>query len=377
MYIRLRHNNIYKKYKKIVSMAVSGGIDSSITAWLLKKQGYKVFGIFMKNWNNKYNCPSKKDLIDSINISIILDISLKIINFIEEYKYIVFNEFLREYSIGRTPNPDIFCNSNIKFRFFLKYSLSIKSNYIATGHYARIRKKLCFFNLKLYELIKGIDNKKDQSYFLHRLNQSQLSKSLFPIGNFNKTNIRKIANKLNFLNKDKKDSMGICFIGKFSFKNFINHYFPLKVGKILNSEKIFLGKHKGLFFYTIGQRRGLIKSKIKNNKKFLLQKFNKIYIINKNIKKNTLYVEQGSYNEFLLIENILINNIHFISKVYPLKILFSAKNRYKKIDSKIKLIRLDKRKFLLKFISKQICFSPGQSLVFYNINVCIGGGIII
>ncbi|WP_339045045.1 tRNA 2-thiouridine(34) synthase MnmA [Candidatus Zinderia endosymbiont of Aphrophora alni] len=363
------------KKKKII-LGMSGGIDSSVSAWILKEQGYEVIGLFMNNWNDnkkKNNfCNNKKDLIDAISIADIIGINIKIVNFSKEYKKYIFSNFIKEYKKGNTPNPDITCNSIIKFNFFLNYANSIlKTNLIATGHYARIKKTL----KGKYKLLKAKDLNKDQSYFLYRLNQKQLSKSIFPIGNFYKTKIKEIAKKLKFPNVNKKNSTGICFIGKRPFRKFLNNYINYNPGPIKTTSGITISKHIGLSFYTIGQRKGIGIGGIKKNI-YIKKKNTPWYVAKKNIKKNILYVVQGHNHPWLLSYKIIIYKTHWISGKAPKNFsILKAKIRYRQKDSKC-IIYYYNKLYILYFIEPQWGAAKGQSIVLYNKNICLGGGII-
>src|SRR6202171_705937 len=241
--------------KQRVVVGMSGGVDSSVTAWLLKEQGYDVIGLFMKNWEDDDDseyCSTRQDWIDVVSVADLIGIDVEAVNFAAEYKDRVFAEFLREYSAGRTPNPDVLCNAEIKFKAFLDHAMSLGGETIATGHYARVREIDGRF-----ELLKAKDHTKDQSYFLHRLNQAQLSKTLFPLGDIPKTNVRQNAAQIGLPNAAKKDSTGICFIGERPFREFLNRYLPTQPGDLVNRDGEIIGRHIGLMYYTLGQRQGL------------------------------------------------------------------------------------------------------------------------
>ena len=239
--------------KEKVVVGLSGGVDSSVSAWLLKEQGYEVIGLFMKNWEDDDDseyCSSRQDFIDATAVADVIGIDIEAVNFAREYKERVFSDFLREYSAGRTPNPDILCNSEIKFRAFLDHAMRMGADWIATGHYARVRREN-----GMTELLRGVDPGKDQSYFLHRLSQEQVSRVLFPVGGMLKTEVRRIADEIGLPNAKKKDSTGICFIGERPFREFLNRYLPTKPGPIKTPDGKVVGEHIGLSFYTLGQRR--------------------------------------------------------------------------------------------------------------------------
>ncbi len=353
---------IIKKQKVIV--ALSGGVDSSITAWILKKLGFDVECVFMKNWeeNNIKKCNNKKDYLDAINVCKKLKIKLHKVNFCYEYWEKVFKIFIKKLKNNLTPNPDILCNKEIKFNIFLKFSLKIlKANFIATGHYVRKKRKK-----NIFLLLKGVDKKKDQSYFLYNITQKQIKKSIFPLGNFHKKKIRKIALNIHLKNAKKKDSTGICFIGKKKYKNFIKKYIKNKPGNIINiKNKKIIGYHQGLFYYTIGQRRNL---NIKNNNK-------SYYVIQKKKKKNELIVIQGKKKKKIYSKGLYIKKIYFIHLKKKYKKIFckiKTRNQQKEIKCKVQI----KKKIKIIFYKPIFAVTPGQSAVLYKNNICLGGGII-
>ncbi len=354
---------IFKIIKIII--ALSGGVDSSVTAWILKQLGYKIECVFIKCWEENYKkkCKYKKDYKDAKNICKFLNIKLYNINFSYEYWKKVFIIFIKNQKNNKTLNPDILCNKKIKFNIFLKFAIKIlKGNYISTGHYIiKKRKKNKFY------LLKAIDKKKDQSYFLYILKQKQIEKCIFPLGKYYKKNIRKIAKNLNLINYKKKDSTGICFIGKKNYFNFIKKYIKNKPGKIININNKILGNHKGLHLYTIGQRKNL-NINLGQNKPY--------YIFKKNKKNNTIIVVKGIKNSLLYSIGAFINKIHFINKKNKnKKIIFCnikiRHQQYKNIKSKI---YINKKKII--FEKPLFAITPGQSIVFYKKNICLGGGII-
>ncbi|QIQ41849.1 MAG: tRNA 2-thiouridine(34) synthase MnmA [Buchnera aphidicola (Microlophium carnosum)] len=357
-----------KKNKKVI-IAMSGGVDSSVSAWILKKRQYQVEGLFMKNWEEddlEGYCNSAQDLFDAEQVCQKLDICLHKINFSLEYWEYVFKNFLNEYQKGKTPNPDILCNKEIKFNMFLKYSIQeLKADYIATGHYARIKK----INGK-YLLLKGIDRNKDQSYFLYTLNSIQLKKILFPIGYLEKNQVRNIAKKIDLKIAEKKDSTGICFIGPKKIKNFLSLYLPEKKGDIVTIFGQVIGKHNGIFHYTLGQRKGLGIGGIKGRYNIPW------YVVEKNIEKNTLIVAQGSYNQHLMSIGLIAKNINWINNKLSFPLSCMAKTRYRQKDVACKIESLNNRYIKILFDSPVIAVTPGQSVVFYLSETCIGGGII-
>ncbi|BCG49568.1 tRNA-specific 2-thiouridylase MnmA [Candidatus Profftella armatura (Diaphorina cf. continua)] len=362
-------------FKKKVVVGMSGGVDSSVSSWLLKQQGYKVIGLFMKNWedNDSINCTSRQDWIDAVSAADIIGIDIEIVNFSSEYKKRVFSNFLYEYKAGRTPNPDIFCNSEIKFKVFLDYAMRyLNADLIATGHYAQIKKN----NNGKFQLLKAFDLSKDQSYFLYRLNQNQLAHTLFPLGKIKKSHVRKIAINLKLSNAMKKDSFGICFIGEKFFRNWLSKYINYKPGPIKTIDGKIIGKHIGLCFYTIGQRKGIglggIKSYQNNS-----GKSKPWYVVHKDIISNTLYVLQDRNHPYLFSSILLAEKITWIHKEPPNNFLLNAKIRYNHKDTDCFLYKnFKKNSFILKFNTPQWAITPGQSVVLYNNNICIGGGII-
>ncbi len=355
--------------KKDIVVGLSGGVDSAVSAWLLKDQGHNVTALFMKNWEDDDGdeyCSSKQDLIDAVAVSEKIGIDIEVVNFAKEYKEKVFSLFIDGLENGLTPNPDILCNSEIKFEAFLKHAISMGAEKIATGHYAKVQESAYGF-----ELLKGDDGTKDQSYFLHRLNQKQLSKSIFPLGSLLKKEVRIIAKENNLHNYDRKDSTGICFIGERPFAEFISDYIKKRPGKIIDDSGKILGKHKNLNFYTIGQRQGL---KIGGVKKGTGEPW---FVLDKNFKTNELIVGQGHDHPALLKDGLIANNMNWISQKPPKENwVYSAKTRYRQADAPCEIDALTDKNTTILFGQKQWAITPGQSVVVYESNKCLGGGFI-
>lgn len=353
--------------KKRVVLGMSGGVDSSVAAILLKEQGYEVIGVFMKNWDETDEngvCSADEDYKDVIAVAEQLDIPYYSVNFVKEYWDRVFTYFLDEYKKGRTPNPDVMCNKEVKFKAFLEYALKIGADYIATGHYAKIERD--GDNVKL---LRGIDSNKDQTYFLCQLNQKQLEKVLFPIGEYNKKDIRAIAEKYNLKTAKKKDSTGICFIGERDFGEFLNKYLPAKAGKIVSTEGEILGNHVGLMHYTIGQRKGI---GIGNSKDGTGEPW---FVVDKDLEKNELIVAQGGDHERLYSKGLIADNFNFINqRSFPLKC--TAKFRYRQKDVGVTVEQIDEDNYKVSFDEPEKAVTLGQVVVLYEDEECLGGGII-
>jgi tRNA-specific 2-thiouridylase len=353
---------------------MSGGVDSSVTAWLLKQQGYEVIGLFMKNWEDDDDseyCSTRQDLLDAVSVADLVGVEIEAVNFAAEYKDRVFADFLREYSAGRTPNPDVLCNAEIKFKAFLDHAMSLGADLIATGHYARVRETGSGF-----QLLKALDASKDQSYFLHRLNQAQLSRTLFPLGEMQKTEVRRIAHEIGLPNAAKKDSTGICFIGERPFREFLNRYLPTAPGPMLTDAGKRLGQHQGLSFYTLGQRKGLGIGGVKGTQRDD-GTADAWYTARKDLDKNTLYVVQGHDHPWLLSQDLTAQDASWVAGAPPAAGAYAAKTRYRQSDA---ACRLESREatgvFGLSFGQAQWAVTPGQSAVLYDGEVCLGGGII-
>ena len=356
-----------EKQSNKVIIGLSGGVDSSVAAWLLKEAGYQVEALFMKNWdedNNSEYCTYADDLRDVKQVCDTLCIPLHTINFADEYWENVFSYFLDEYKAGRTPNPDILCNKEIKFKAFLEYAKKLGADKMATGHYVQCH------NEKQATLFKAKDLNKDQSYFLYALNQYQLSHSLFPIGALEKSQVRAIAKQLNLITHNKKDSTGICFIGERKFRAFLQEYLPAQPGEIQTPEGACIGKHQGLMYYTLGQRQGLGIGGLKQSNEAPW------YVAAKNLKQNVLIAVQGHDHPWLLSQEIGVKDLTWISAEtpsYPFKA--SAKIRYRHQEAACDVLLKDDG-IIVHFEAPQWAATPGQSIVFYNDNICLGGGII-
>lgn len=358
--------------KPKVIVGLSGGVDSSVTAMLLKQQGYDVTGLFMKNWEDDDDdeyCASKQDLIDAVSVADKLDIDIEAVNFSKEYKDRVFANFLAEYEAGRTPNPDILCNAEIKFKAFLDHAIAMGADLIATGHYAKVRENP--LKKGSYQLLKADDGSKDQSYFLYRLNQAQLSKTLFPLGSYLKREVRELAREAGLINAEKKDSTGICFIGERPFQEFLQRYLPKKPGDIKTAEGKVVGQHDGLMYYTLGQRQGL---KIGGSRDSTGEPW---FVVAKDMANNELIVVQGHDHPLLLSDGLKASQLHWISEEEPeTNWVYAAKTRYRQPDAPCEIDAVSANEVDIRFGQKQWAITPGQSAVVYESNVCLGGGII-
>jgi tRNA-specific 2-thiouridylase len=371
--------------KHRVVVGLSGGVDSAVTAHLLKQQGHEVVGIFMKNWEDDDDsayCASNVDFVDAAAVADVVGIALEHVNFSAEYKDRVFANFLQEYQAGRTPNPDILCNAEIKFAAFLDHAMRLGAEKIATGHYARVRRNTASDG---YELLKGLDPQKDQSYFLHRLNQTQLATTWFPLGQLHKTQVRQLALDIGLPNAKKKDSTGICFIGERPFRTFLNRYLQHRPGPIRNGTVAagaaghgqILGEHVGLSFYTLGQRQGLgiggIKSRARAG-----GLHDPWFVAKKDMSLNTLWVVQGHDHPWLLSKGLWAEQSSWVAGRPPLPGRYAAKTRYRQADTPCDFIPPHPAgaRFELAFDDPQWALTPGQSSVLYDGDVCLGGGII-
>ncbi len=362
-----------------VVVGLSGGVDSSVSAWLLKQQGYEVIGLFMKNWEDDDDseyCSTRQDWLDAASVADVIGIDIEAVNFAAEYKDRVFAEFLREYSAGRTPNPDVLCNAEIKFKAFLDHAMRMGAEHIATGHYARVRRISEGPRAGEVQLLKGLDASKDQSYFLHRLNQAQLARTLFPVGELPKTEVRRIAAEIGLPNARKKDSTGICFIGERPFREFLNRYLPTRPGPIETDEGQVVGEHMGLSFYTLGQRKGLKVGGVKGRASSSGD-FDAWYVARKDLARNTLVVVQGHDHPWLMSRQVQAQDCSWVSGAAPgVGEALSAKTRYRQSDAPCRIEQSDSTGVMAGFDQHQWAVTPGQSLVLYQGEVCLGGGVI-
>ncbi|MQL46808.1 tRNA 2-thiouridine(34) synthase MnmA [Photorhabdus khanii] len=356
--------------QKKVIVGMSGGVDSSVSAYLLQQQGYQVAGLFMKNWeedDDKEYCSAATDLADAQSVCDKLGIELHTVNFAAEYWDNVFEHFLSEYKAGRTPNPDILCNKEIKFKAFLEFAAEdLGADYIATGHYVR-RKDI---NGKS-QLLRGLDNNKDQSYFLYTLSHQQIAQSLFPVGELEKPEVRRIAEKIGLVTAKKKDSTGICFIGERKFRDFLGHYLPAKPGQIMTVDGETLGEHQGLMYHTLGQRKGLGIGGTKEGSE------EPWYVIDKDVQNNILIVAQGHEHPRMMSAGLIAQQLHWVDK-QPLteEIRCVVKTRYRQQDIPCTVTPINEDKIEVRFANPVAAVTPGQSAVFYQGEVCLGGGVI-
>ncbi len=364
--------------KQRVVVGLSGGVDSAVTAHLLKQQGHEVVGIFMKNWEDDDDsefCSSNIDFVDAAAVADVIGIEIEHVNFAAEYRDRVFAEFLREYQAGRTPNPDVLCNAEIKFKAFLDHAMRLGAEKIATGHYARVRQNA---DSGLFELLKGLDPSKDQSYFLHRLTQAQLAKTLFPVGELHKTEVRRIAEAIGLPNAKKKDSTGICFIGERPFREFLNRYIAHAPGWMLDERGRRLGKHVGLSFYTLGQRQGLGIGGVKEKgAQRGAGEHAPWFVARKELGSNVLRVVQGHDHPWLLSHHLDAQDASWTAGHPPAPGRYAAKTRYRQQDAACALsVGSAQDGFALDFADAQWAVTPGQSAVLYDGEVCLGGGVI-
>ncbi|WP_368652170.1 tRNA 2-thiouridine(34) synthase MnmA [Ornithinibacillus sp. 4-3] len=348
-----------------VVVGMSGGVDSSVAALLLKEQGYDVVGIFMKNWDDTDEngvCTATEDFNDVVRVCNQLDIPYYAVNFEKQYWDKVFTYFLEEYKAGRTPNPDVMCNKEIKFKAFLDHALSLGADYLATGHYAQVRR----VNGKT-EMLRGKDNNKDQTYFLNQLSGETLNQVMFPLGHLDKKEVREIASKHGLATANKKDSTGICFIGERNFKQFLSEYLPAQPGEMRTMTNKKIGMHDGLMYYTIGQRQGL----------GIGGSGEPWFVVGKNLQENILYVEQGFDNEFLYSDGIIATKINWVNpEDVKAEFTCTAKFRYRQQDSLVHVKILTDGRTEVIFDQPERAITPGQAVVFYDGEICLGGGTI-
>lgn len=352
-----------------VVVGMSGGVDSSVAALLLKREGHRVIGLFMKNWEDDDDgeyCSTREDLVDAASAADVVGVEFEAVNFAAEYKDRVFADFLREYSAGRTPNPDVLCNAEIKFKAFLDHAIKLGAEKIATGHYAGVRERD-----GRTELLRAADTSKDQSYFLHRLNQSQLARVMFPLAELKKPEVRRIAAEAGLANHAKKDSTGICFIGERPFREFLNRYLPKKPGPMLDENGRVVGEHIGLMFYTIGQRKGVGIGGTKTGSG------EPWFVARKDMAANSLTIVQGHEHPWLKAAHLAAENASWVAGVPPATSLaYGAKTRYRQSDAACHFSGSPNGAFGLAFDAPQWAVTPGQSAVVYEGDVCLGGGII-
>ena len=352
-----------------VVVGLSGGVDSAVTAWLLKQQGHDVVGVFMKNWeadDDDPNCPARQDFLDVLAIGDVLGIEVDLVNFAQEYQDRVFAYFLAEYRAGRTPNPDVLCNAEIKFKAFLDHALSLNADFLATGHYARLDGQY-----PDRRLLKAVDANKDQSYFLYRLSQRQIEKALFPLGGLEKPEVRRLAREANLPVAAKKDSTGICFIGERPFREFLQRYMPIQPGEMRTPEGRLVGRHQGLMYYTLGQRQGLGIGGVK-----WAQEGVPWFVAGKDMAKNELIVVQGHDHPLLLSSRLEAGDLSWVGPAPEAGCRYTAKTRYRQQDAGCRVESMVDGRLVLVFDAPQWAVTPGQSVVMYDGEVCLGGGVI-
>ncbi|HTL39520.1 MAG TPA: tRNA 2-thiouridine(34) synthase MnmA [Methylomirabilota bacterium] len=352
------------KPKKVI-VGMSGGVDSSVTAALLKRNGFEVIGVYMKNWSEDFGdfgCTWAEDSEDARKVATMLDIPFYVWNFEKEYHDKVVDYFFREYAANRTPNPDVMCNSEIKFKLFLEKALALGADFVATGHYARVHKNE---TLGSYELLKGIDPAKDQSYFLYTLKQAQLSKILFPIGGYKKSEVRDLARKFKLPNAEKKDSQGICFIGKINVGEFLRAHVKAQVGQVVTTQGQVVGRHDGLPYYTIGQREGIG-----------VGGTGPYYVVEKDLTTNHLIVTNNKDDKKLWKQEFTVTDMSWTNHApeFPKNLGVTIRYHHPDYSAKVELISSDKLKII--FDQPQRAITPGQAAVFYDGEELIGGGVI-
>jgi len=352
-----------------VVVGLSGGVDSAVTAYLLKQQGHEVIGVFMKNWEAddlEEDCPIAQDYRDVQAVGELLGIDVHLVNFSREYQDRVFAYFLAEYQAGRTPNPDVLCNAEIKFKAFLDHALTLGADHIATGHYAQLSGAYPH-----RQLIKGSDTNKDQSYFLYRLNQHQIEKALFPIGDLPKPQVRELARQAGISVAEKKDSTGICFIGERPFREFLQRYMPIQPGDMITPDGRVVGQHQGLMYYTLGQRQGLGIGGLKWAEESVPW-----FVAGKDLARNRLIVVQGHEHPLLLTHIVQADDLSWLDVPPVVGQRLSAKTRYRQQDAACVVAECTDKRLVLHFEVPQWAATPGQSVVMYNGEVCLGGGVI-
>ncbi len=352
-----------------IVVGLSGGVDSAVTAWLLKQQGHEVVGVFMKNWEAddlEEDCPIAQDYQDVLAVAKVLDIPVELVNFSKEYLDRVFAYFLAEYRAGRTPNPDVLCNAEIKFKAFLDHALTLGADFIATGHYARLAGET-----PQRRLLKAVDADKDQSYFLYRLNQRQIAQALFPLGEYTKPAVREMARQARLPVSEKKDSTGICFIGERPFREFLQRYMPIQPGDMVTPEGKVMGRHQGLMYHTLGQRKGLGIGGIKG-----AEDSEPWFVASKDLARNELIVVQGHQHPLLLSTTLTAGDLSWVGEPPVAGRRYGAKTRYRQQDATCEVAGIDPSGLSLRFDQAQWAVTPGQSVVLYDGEVCLGGGII-
>ncbi len=352
-----------------IVVGLSGGVDSAVTAWLLKTQGHEVIGVFMKNWeadDADPNCPARQDFLDVLAIGDALGIEVALVNFSREYQERVFSYFLTEYRAARTPNPDVLCNSEIKFKAFLEYALQLDADALATGHYARLEGEP-----GARRLLKGVDADKDQSYFLYRLRQDQIAHALFPLGGLTKREVRALARQAGLPVADKRDSTGICFIGERPFRAFLQRYLPIQPGLMVTPEGRVVGEHQGLMYYTLGQRHGLGIGGVKGAREGVPW-----FVAGKDLAANRLIVVQGHDHPLLLTRQLQARDLSWIGPPPVAGERYAAKTRYRQRDAACEVVHIDGDAMRLSFEEAQWAVTPGQSVVLYDGVNCLGGGVI-